>query len=159
MIQVYLDTCIVSGLADPDLKEEQRAAERVAALANSSRVSLVASSVAREELEKIPVEYREPHLAQYSLLGQLSSAQTTWLQPMSREAATDPVYQALVAALPDRVDAEHIFQAHSSNVTTFLTTDKKTILRHREHIRSICNVNVMLPSEFLASSSLTSACS
>jgi hypothetical protein len=119
----------------------------------------MASSIARDELEKIPVQYRNPHLAQYSLLGELSSGQTTWADPVSRESAVDPVYQALLGALPDRLDAEYIFQAHSSKVTTFLTTDAKTILRHRARIRSICEVNVMLPSEFVAGSSLTSACS
>jgi hypothetical protein len=32
-------------------------------------------------------------------------------------------------------------------------------LSHRDRIRSVSGVNVMLPSEFIASSSLTSACS
>ena len=119
-------------------------------MVNSSDVSLVSSTVAREELEKIPAQHREPHLARHSLLGQLSSGLTTWIYPTTSVAITDPVYQALTELLPNRPDAEHVFQAHSSNATTFLTTDEKTILRSRDRIRDISGVNVMLPSESIA---------
>jgi hypothetical protein len=157
---VYIDTCIVSGLARNDLKPaEQIASQVLAKLAQDSRVSLVSSHIVREELEKIPPQVRGPHLAQNALLGELSSARTTWLNPTNTESASHPVYLALSSALPDRMDAEHIFQAYSSGLTTFLTTDEKTILRHRDVITQIAHVNAMLPTEFVGSSSLTSACS
>ena len=160
MQRVYIDTCIVSGLAKSDLKPaEQIASERLACFAQESRVSLVSSHIAREELEKVPSQYRDPHLAQYALLGELSSARTTWLDPIKAEAASDPVYLALSSTLPDQMDAEHIFQAYNSGLTAFITTDEKTILPYREAIRQISHVNAMLPTEFLAGSSLTSACS
>ena len=160
MTQIYVDTCIISGLAKHDLKPaEQHATEVLAAFAKDSRVSLVASSVAREELEKVPLDVRQPHLSQYSLLGQLSSSCTSWLDPIGGAVIEHPIYQALTSLLPDRPDAEHIFQAYSSGVTTFITTDERTILANKDRIQGISGIRVMSPSEFIRGSNLTSACS
>ena len=119
-------------------------------MVNSSDVSLVSSTVAREELEKIPPQHRDPHLTQHNLLGQLSSGRTTWIDPITGGATNDPVYQALTDLLPNSPEAPNTYSKHIVITTTFLTTDEKTILRYSGRIRDISGVNVTLPREFIA---------
>lgn len=67
-IRAYLDTCIVSGLAKGDLTAENEAAllQILQARKNGS-VELFTSEVARDEISKIPIEYRTIHSIIYAL--------------------------------------------------------------------------------------------
>jgi len=52
--------------------------------------------------------------------------------------------------LPDRMDARHIFAALRSGIECFVTVDDRTVLRHRDRLKTGFRVTALLPSELVA---------
>jgi predicted nucleic acid-binding protein len=161
-LTVYLDTNIVSGLAKEDLTtDEHDALQHILEAYKQGKVSLVTSPITKEEIEEIPVEHRSKHETIYNLLIDVPIARTFRRGPRGmlglglslRMGAggkkLDPMFKALIALLPDKDDAKHLYHAAKSEVQYFLTTDKKTILNYRNKIKEICDVKALSPQEFM----------
>jgi len=164
ILNAYLDTCIVSGLAKEDLSsDELESLQQILKERKKGKVSLVTSPVAKEELDKIPKEkYRFKHETIYNLLSDVPVVKEfQWLSrgPMGMGMGMsmgpvggkrlDPLFDKLINLLPDEADARHLFQAAKNNVQYFITTDNKTILSYREQIEALCKVKVVNPQEFI----------
>ncbi len=147
-MRLYLDTNIVSALVRGDLSpRDQRALHDILGLADSSACTLAASTVVREELERIPPEFQREHLAQYELLAHLRGSAVTWMDEGS--VVTNSVYAKLRTILPDEPDARHLFQASENAVEQFVTADYKTILRYASEIERVAGVHARSPSQFV----------
>jgi len=139
--KAYLDTCIVSGLAKEDLPTaEQEALGDLLAFHKKKQIDLVTSVVTQEELKKIPPSARRRHEIIYNLLTDVpltrAKIANTGLLLMRAAGGTieDPLYTELKKILPDENDALHVFQAMKSGCIYFVTTDRKTILKHRTKV-------------------------
>jgi hypothetical protein len=152
-----VDTCIISGLAKEDLPRlEQEALYEILRLHKAGACFLMPSEVAKEEIERLPPAVRGKHDAIYSLLSNVPTAPTHatdggfgivgghWPQRQ------DPLLNHLMQILPDRKDAEHLFQAAKSNVSYFITTDQRTILRFSAELKDKIGITAVLPSQFTA---------
>jgi hypothetical protein len=156
MLNAYLDTCIVSGLAKEDLKaDELEALRQILEKRKQGNVSLVTSRIAKEEIEKIPVTYRFKHEIVYNLLSDVPVAKAFRTDPrlplmgIGGGVRQHPMLAKLRTLLPDDADARHLYQAARNSVQYFLTTDARTILSYREQIENICNVKAVNPHEFV----------
>jgi len=162
LLTIYLDTNIISGLAKEDLTtNEHDALRHILEAYKQGKVSLVTSPITKEEIGKIPVEHRSKHETIYNLLSDVPIARTFrrgargmsgFGFSMSMSAGRkilDPMFKALIALLPDKDDAKHLYHAAKSEVQYFLTTDKKTILNYCNKIKEICDVKAVSPQEFL----------
>jgi hypothetical protein len=162
IINAYLDTSIVSGLAKEDLKEEELdALLGILKQHKQGNVLLVTSKIVQDEINKIPEAYRRRHEIIYNLLmgvpvatefkiytgGGLSLGLGLSLGGGGK--IPHPKYTELCKLLPDKADAMHIFQATMNNVQFFLTTDRRTILAYKEEITRISQVKAVNPMEFL----------
>jgi len=152
-MKVYLDTCIISGIAKQDIKDEDLVAlTEILKMHKDNKVEIVTSEVAKEELNKIPPEYRSKHLMVYNLLNNVPTVEYLKLNFFS---VGFPVKQTkefgeLFSLLKDKGDAQYIYQAFRNGVDFFLTVDKKTILSHHSDIQSICGVKVLSPNRFIS---------
>jgi hypothetical protein len=152
--KIYLDTCLISGLANYDLKsEEQEALKDIFNLYKQKEIQLVSSDKAKEELEKIPKEWRAKHIEIYDLLDNLPTIPEKRVQdiigggfiPFPRE---DTNLRTLKKILSPK-DAEHVFQASSHKCSYFLTVDERTILKHADEINNLVGIEALLPSQLL----------
>jgi len=153
-MKAYLDTCIVSGLAKSDLSSiEQEALKKILDLHEAESVELCTSAEVEEELSEIPDEHREPHLQVFRRFLDLPRAKTGALTslgslgPMGNPRTRR--LNGLKEAGLDDTDAMHVFIAASNRMKYFVTTDKKTILRHADQIQAVSGVHAILPSDFL----------
>ena len=152
----YLDTCIVSGLAKNDLASSEAATLlRILQARQTGKVKLVTSAVAKEELSRIPAQYRTPHSAIYLLLSNVPTVPTHLTQSRTTPSAIvranwseDPLYAQLRNLLPDAGDAEHTFQATKCGATFLLTVDRQSFLRHSGAVEQLCGVRLVTPAEF-----------
>jgi hypothetical protein len=152
----YLDTCIVSGLAKKDLAPADASALlRILEAWNNGAINLVTSGVTKEEINRIPAEYREPHAAIYSLLLNVPSAPTHVTRSrlfdgsvLSAVLHEDPLFNQLRNLLPDAGDAEHVFQAAKSKVDYLITVDRQSFLRHAVAVEQLCGVRLAKPVAF-----------
>jgi hypothetical protein len=156
MLRIYVDTCVVSGLAKPDLSPPTiEALWRILDLHEARHVHLLTSSVMKDEIAKIPEQYRTPHRALYTLLAKIPIAAThrtdsgMMLLEVGRGRPADRLFKGLRSILPDEADARHVFQAVKNGVNYFLTVDKKTILRHRAAVENYCGIKVFSPKEMV----------
>jgi hypothetical protein len=160
----YLDTCIVSGIAKGDLALEQDAVLALLRLSKAGRLDLVTSEVTRTEIEGVPRPARDRHEAVYLLLSDVPLVATTeprsqlvvargggrrggvgmLIGPRYRE---NPLYTKLKGIVPDDADAHHLFQAVSAGATHFVTSDKRTILRHAAELERDIGITAVLPSQ------------
>lgn len=151
----YLDTCIVSGLAREDLNASETAALlRILQARKRGEVAIVTSEVARNEIAQVPDPHRARHEMIYNLLNDVPAAAThrteagLLLMGVGGGRREDPLFTALKAALPDAVDAEHVFQAAKNNVHFFITADRRTMVRHATPVEQLCGVKILTPIEF-----------
>lgn len=156
MPTAYIDTCVVSGLAKRDLvKLEIDAVTEIIRVWRSGQISLVTSAVTKREIDAIPEKYLAPHDDIYRELLKIPVAgrqlpvvgQTAW---GGGAISDDPDALALSRLLPDVADVDHLLSAKASNVSYFVTTDDRTILRFAERIAEICKIDAVLPSRFVA---------
>jgi hypothetical protein len=163
MIKAYFDTCIISGLAKEDLDTAQQTAlVEVLRFYKAGSVELVTSELAQEEIIRIPERHRIRHEVIYNLLANIPITRAKWIDSglsllgVGGGSRFDPLYLELRTILPDELDAQHIFQAIKSNADFFVTTDKRTILRHRQDLESRYALKLVLPSELVSALSLRS---
>ena len=162
ILNAYLDTSIISGLAKEDLKDNELEALLVILKQHKNgNVVLVTSPIAKEEIERIPESYRRKHEIIYNLLSDLSVAKEVQIYSGGMMGLglglglggggrrIHLMYEELSALLPDKSDARHIFQAAMNNIQYFLTTDARTILSYREKISQIAKVEAVNPLEFM----------
>jgi hypothetical protein len=160
-LNACLDTCIVSGITKQDLKpEQQKAILKLLEYRKNGIVSIVTFKIAKDEIEKIPEEYRYKHQAIYLLIADVPVCRTVTIHGrglmgmgmgMGTGAGTivpDPLYKALKKLLPDEQDAKHVYQASKNNIQYFLTTDEQTILLYSDKILEISEVMAISPVEF-----------
>jgi hypothetical protein len=116
-----------------------------------SDVTLAGSTVMRDELNRIPAQYRSSHLAVADTLRTLkTSSGVTWFNPNTGSVVTSPAYAALRSMLPDEPDARMIAIGEEHRQRFFMTADRNSILTYRERIASICSIKPRRPTEVLA---------
>ena len=121
----------------------------------ANKIELFTSEHVEEELNKIPAQFRQAHLDIFSMFNAVPKPRVGGLTRMGvcGGIAANPKrikMNALLSLLPDRDDAWHLFIASSNRISCFITSDVKTIIKHKIEIQNICGVEAMLPSEFLA---------
>lgn len=62
---------------------------------------------------------------------------------------TDEDLAGLREILPDREDADHVFQAIKAGLDYFITCDKRTILAYASQIESRFPIRLRLPSDLV----------
>ena len=151
-----MDTCIVSGLATEDLvPEEQHAVYKILRLHKEQKLRLVTSSVVKEEIDAIPEHARAKHDVIYNLLSGVPGVRFAWtdsgltLLGVGGGRREDPLYREVKGILPDEPDAQHLFQAIKSGADYFVTTDKRTILRFADTVKSKYDIQLVTPSTLL----------
>ena len=156
-LSVYLDTCIISGLAKEDLrKEEYMALKEILVLRKTGKVQLVTSPIAKAELEKIPEALRIKHEVIYNLLSDVPIKRfrsITGLSPIGVPGfgygRLNRDYLRLRQLLTDEEDAKHLYQAIRNGIQVFLTTDFRTILRKRAIVEKSFSIKLRSPTEFI----------
>jgi predicted nucleic acid-binding protein len=153
-MKVYIDTCVISGHAKGDLStQEAEAFARLLTLHADGRVILLTSTVAQEEISRIPQEYRAPHESIYTQLENIPAVGYLVLDlgfgiPLLG-VKQHSIYRSLANLVRDAGDAQHLYQAHCERASHFITVDAKTILSKAHEIGKVCNVEVLLPSAFV----------
>jgi len=153
-LRVYVDTCVLSAVANGELPLLERTAmDTIAGLVQTSAVTLFSSPVALEEMSRIPDPHFALHLKQYNAVGKVSS-DLTWeeLNPATEITdleVEDPVYEELRNLLPDENDAQHLAQAKLGGIDHVLTLDQRTILHYALELRERFGIIVFKPSEFV----------
>jgi predicted nucleic acid-binding protein len=153
-MKIYIDTCVISGHAKGDLNtQEAQAFKKLLGLYINGEVSLLTSTVAKEEIDRIPEEYRTPHEGTYSQLRSIPAAGYLVLDLgfgiTLLGVKQHPIYQSLAKLLKDVGDAQHLYQAHREGALHFITVDATTILSKASEIGKVSNVEVLLPSTFV----------
>ena len=74
-MKLYIDTCVISGHAKGELTPNETAAfNRLLGQYASGEITLVTSTVAKDELNRIPMEYRASHEQVYQRLKEIPAA-------------------------------------------------------------------------------------
>ena len=155
---VLFDTCVISGMARHDMKpEDEIAVFELAEMAARSELTIWVSTVAREEIDKIPEEHRQIHLDQYDALQKIRASNATWIDtdPVSTGFGTvqeDPDYTKLRGILKDENDARLVFQAKAGGVRDFVTVDYKSVLNKSDQLTPM-GVRALSPAQYLDSRS------
>jgi hypothetical protein len=147
--RIYFDTCIISGIAKNDLaRDEMQALFKII----QSPYFLCTSEVSKDEIEKIPKQFRIEHSRVYELLLKLNTlpiVQPSMLMLMGvGGGGVDPLFAVLKEIPLGDKDAEHLFQALKNNVDKFITTDQKTILKHSSKILEKTGLMVYSPVQY-----------
>lgn len=152
--RAYVDTCIIIGIRKKGLRPEELAAVReLLRLHEQGAIQLVTSDMAKAEISKGPPEHRSSDETTYNLLSYVSS----FIPTMGLNAMDFFMlgwhhlrFRALKRLLPGHLDARHVFAAWRNSVEHFVTTDERTILKHRVELKRQFEVNAVLPTELLA---------
>jgi hypothetical protein len=151
----YLDTCILSGLAKEDLAAAETAALlRILQARKRGEITIVTSEVARDEIAQVPEAHRSRHEMIYNLLNDVPLCAThrtdsgLLMMGVGGGWCEDSLFATLKTVLPDAADAEHVFQAAKNNVRLFITTDRRTMVRHAAAVEEVCGVKILTPTEF-----------
>lgn len=158
MIQVFMDTNIVSGLAKRDFPEQTvDAFFDVLDLSKSGQLQLWVSDLVLHELQEIPSDSRYYHDLIYRLLGniRLKSTRVTddlmniqrGVWPLSVATSKHPLLKKLDAIIPPfanesrerarRHDISHLYQCIRNNIDVFWTEDRETVLSHAQELREL----------------------
>ena len=152
---VVLDTCVISGIVRGDLKSEDAAALSVmASMVAKSTLTMWTSPVAREEIDRIPAEYRDAHLERYDTLRQIRASAATWLNLDPAWSDLKPVvhhpdYVRLRGILRDEADARMVFQAKAAGVTDFVTVDYKSVLNKASDLSTL-GIRALSPTQYVS---------
>lgn len=154
-LPLYVDTCVLSAVANGELPAAERAAmDTIDGWVQSSSVTLFSSPVALEEMSRIPDPHFARHLQQYNAVGKVSS-DLTWEEYNAATEVTDlevedPTYEELRDLLPDEPDAQHLAQAKLAGIDHVLTLDERTILSHATELQERFGIRVLKPSAFVS---------
>jgi len=154
-MNVYLDTCIISGLAKEDIsKKEICALLTLLQLGKESILELFTSSVTKDELDKIPQEHRSKHLIIYNLFSDVPKIDYLVLNlspvRIGLRVKKQDVLAKLINILKDKEDAMHLYQCFRNKLEYFITVDQNSILSKAKEIKLVCKIDVYTPSDFLA---------
>lgn len=154
-MKIYVDTCVISGHAKNELNaQEARAFTKLLELYKQGEVSLLTSAVSREEIDRIPKQYRTPHEGILEQLRNIPAAGYLVLDHGFEVPAfgvkQHSIYKSLAKLLKDPDDAKHIYQAYREGASIFVTLDAKTILAKAHEISRASSIEVLLPSESVA---------
>ena len=105
----------------------------MAGMVQRSELTIWASTVAREEIDKIPAEYRQAHVREYEALKTIRASNATWIDTDPNSTGFGTVvehsdYQTIRGILKDENDARLVFQGKAGGVSDFVTVDYKSIL-------------------------------
>lgn len=157
MEKAYVDTCIISGIVKSDLKStDQEAVQHIFTSFIEGKLQLCGSTVALDEINRIPAEYRTPHEDTYRMLNIMKGSTFEWIDEGTPSSAVqrpdiDPIYIEMRDLLPDENDARHLYLAKKNGATTFITADKNTILVHAEKLKKDYGITATNPSGYFAS--------
>lgn len=147
-MKIYLDTCVISNYVRSDANiADELALQKISSYAKKGKLTLFSSTVALEEIKKIPEEFRNNHLNKYRTLTTIRGS-TAWIDENHQTLETHPNYQILSKILPDKNDARHIWLAKENGIINFITTDKKTILSKSLELKEKSGMYVFNPSGF-----------
>jgi len=155
---LLLDTSVISGFVKRDMKPHDAAAfAKIADMAQKGALTIVGSTVTKEELDRIPDSFRAAHLQEYQTLQKIRGSNVTWLDtnPSSTgfgAAVEHPDYRALRGILRDENDARLAFQGKMAGVTAFLTVDYASVL-NKSGLLASHGVNAVSPSQYLSATS------
>lgn len=156
MHKVYLDTCIVSGIAKNDLAiDEQSSVVKLLNLFQKSKIALVTAATTIDEINDIPDSFRQLHVTTYELLLEIPVCPQKRVMDMIGNGfisfpREEPVLTTLRRFIPDELDRQHLLNAISDKCDYFVTTDEKTILRYKEQLHeAFSEVTFLKPSEVL----------
>jgi hypothetical protein len=118
---VYVDTVIISGMVKRDLPTaDLESMERILDAFQADNIDLRTSRLAKQELDRIPAQYRHNHVRLFRLIKLSEVEQTSY-------APDDPKLQAAFTQLEARLgrtDFRHLGQAVSIRAEFFLTADE-----------------------------------
>jgi len=149
---LLFDTSVISGMVKQELSSiDSIAIRKVIEMAAEGRITIAASTVSKEEIEKIPAAYRSSHSEAYEALGKLQAV-SLWLDTTTSSASSSqhPEYVAIRAILRDENDARLAYQAKKAGAVAFVTVDRRTILNKASALAAE-GVTVASPSEYLSS--------
>ncbi len=155
MPAVFVDTCVISGFAKGDMKPEDASAFiDMTKMVQRSELTIWASTVAREEIDRVPAEYRQAHIDEYEALRIVRASNTTWVDtdPESTgfgDVVENPHYRSLRDILRDENDARLMFQAKMAGLD-FVTIDYKSILNRASEVETKVGVSAVSPSEYMS---------
>jgi hypothetical protein len=141
-----------------DMKPADEAAVvKMGEMAAKSELTIWASTVAREEIDKIPEKYRQAHLNQYNALKKIRASDATWIDTDVTSAGfgtvrEHPDFKKLRGVLKDENDARLVFQAKAGGVRDFVTVDYNSVLNKASELEEI-DVRALSPSQYLDSRS------
>jgi hypothetical protein len=120
-----------------------------------SELTIWGSTVAREEIDRIPAEFRADHVREYEALRKIRASDATWIEsdPNSHTAGAvvqHPDYRTARQILKDENDARLVFQAKAGGVTTFVTVDYNSILNKAAELRTQLGIRAVSPSQYLS---------
>lgn len=154
--KVCLDTCIISAIVKEELSSsDAQAMIQITELVESNNVTLCASTHVRDELNKIPIPHRMPHLDVYNSLCRIADHPSTdWIDddpssPTFKKPTVHPDFSKIRDIVPGDKDARLLFAAHANEARDFLTLDERTILRFRNQLKEEVGINTWTPSEFI----------
>ena len=155
--EAYLGTSVISGYVKNDMKStDLNAFEKIVQMSKSGEIVFCASTVVREEIEKIPEPYREKHVEMYETLNIRKGSVTTWIddEPLSTgygQSVQDVDFVKLINILTHENDARHLFHAKKASITDIITADYKSILSKVKEIEYKCGLRVYSPSDYFES--------
>ena len=153
-MKIYFDTNIVSSMIKNDLLEEEiNAINHILNVWDSGEIEILTSKITKDELENIPHESKNIHLAMYKLIKKvplIPEARTDsglTLMGVGGGSREDPLYTRTKEIL-EQYDAKHMFQAIKNNMDIFLTADKKVINKNPE-ISQLAKIEIVKPTQLL----------
>lgn len=151
MPRAYLDTSVISALAEQDRpRSEQEAINGLMDLVEDSGLAVCTSTEAKGELRQIGDEdRRDRHMGEYDTV-QTLQREADLLDP--DEPFTDEApdtLERLQSVLPDETNACRIAHAAMHRVEDFVTTERRTILSRASEVEQASGVSVWSPSEYL----------
>ncbi len=149
---LLLDTSVISGVVNQELSPQDAAAMHwLSQMATNGRLTITASTVSKEELEKIPSSYRSSHMTAYEGIEKLRAVSRSIDTTNSSTGPIEsPQYRAIRAILKDENDARLAFQGKRAGVAAFITVDRQTILSRARDLAAQ-GINVASPSQYLSS--------
>jgi hypothetical protein len=155
---VFFDACVLSAAARGDHPGQTSAISCLLGAAAAGAIRAVASSRVREELDRIPVQYRAAHLAVFDKLQQFAKSEVTWLDQRVQPASvvTEGRYAALAPILSGVTDPGLVVDALDAGAQYWVTLDDSTVLSRRSEVERLVPIKLLDPSASVERLSLSS---
>ncbi len=149
---IYFDTCLVGAVVKGDHPAQMPALVALMREHEAGRLSIAASTEVLGEIEKVPPQYRDPHLDVLRQLKQLLGANVRWIDETTTSSvqSTDEDYEKVRHILPGETDRRHVVHAIKNHVAYFATVDTATILKHRLTLEATFLLTFATPADIVA---------